>query len=107
MTCFLPLLAALTTATALNAQVFTISEEDPPAVCPSGLAASSFHCTGDFCDDITFRCRFQSSRVAFTEWTQWVEHDGLARRLRRSAGRRSQFRYHDHDRPRLPGRQLR
>lgn len=82
----LSLLAALTTATALNAQVFTISEEDPPAICPPRLSVGSFLCTGDFCDDITFRCRSPSTRFAFAEWTPWVEHDGRAGRLCRSAG---------------------
>ncbi|WP_127556915.1 hypothetical protein [Nioella ostreopsis] len=58
------------------AQSFTLSEEDPPAACPTGTAVAGFQCSGDFCDNITITCRAIAGRAGVTDWTEWVEADG-------------------------------
>lgn len=58
------------------AQSFTLSEEDPPAACPTGTAVAGFQCSGDFCDNITITCRAIAGRAGATDWTEWVEADG-------------------------------
>jgi hypothetical protein len=56
----------------------SVSEEDPPAVCPRGYVVKGIRCSGGYCDNKTLRCQRYRAVSPRYEWSDWFSEEAPA-----------------------------